>query len=53
MTIWHAAYDTTHKYKTTHLIVKSVDMPGMLNYILSAFEMPNVADAENYRRVLI
>ena len=38
---YHAAYDTTHKYKTTHLVVESVDMPGMLSYILSAFEMLN------------
>jgi hypothetical protein len=33
----------SHKYKTPHLIVESVDMPGMLSDILSAFEMPNVA----------
>jgi hypothetical protein len=43
----------SHKYKTPHLIVESVDMPGMLSDILSAFEMPNVADAGNDRGVLI
>jgi prephenate dehydratase len=48
-----AAYDPTHKYKTTHLIVVSVDMPGMLSDMLSAFEMPNVADAGNDRGVVI
>jgi len=46
-------YDPAHKYKATHLIAGSADMPGMLSNILSAFEIPNVADAGNDRRVLM
>ncbi|MCD4797714.1 MAG: hypothetical protein K8R19_01720 [Methanosarcinales archaeon] len=46
-------YDPAHKYKATHLIAGSVDMPGMLSNILSAFEIPNVADAGNDRGVLM
>ncbi len=36
------AYDPTHKYKTTLLIVESVDRPGILSDILSAFSSRNI-----------
>ena len=45
------AYNPAHNYKTTHLIVERVDMPGMLSEMVSAFEMPHVADAGNDRGV--
>lgn len=37
-----AAYDPALEYKTTLLIVESVDRPGILSYILSAFAARNV-----------
>lgn len=36
------AYDPAHKYKTTLLIVESVDRPGILSHILSAFSTRNI-----------
>ena len=45
------AYGPAHKYKTAHLIVERVDMPGTLSEKLSAVEMPPVADAGNDRGV--
>ncbi|OFV68373.1 MAG: prephenate dehydratase [Candidatus Syntrophoarchaeum caldarius] len=36
------AYDPARKYKTTLLIVESVDRPGMLSDILSSFSIRNI-----------
>lgn len=36
------AYDPAHKYKTTLLIIESVDRPGILSDILSAFSTRNI-----------